>query len=463
MVSKPHGPASTAPAPASPFPLPPLNAVGTHLARFFHLGSTERLRYWAGTLGRFSAMQLVLQFIGAVTGLLLVRHLTKADYALYTIANTMQGTMGILADSGVSVALSAIGGKIWQDHRRMGELINTALRIRLRLATVVGVAIAPLLGWMLWRNGATAPYNAALIVVVIVGLFFQLSGDVFIIVPRLHSQAERLQYSNLLASGLRLAVTAALLAIFLNALLAVVLATLCAALQSWQIAGWARENAPADAPVNADDQKEIARKIRHLLPNAIFYCLQGQLLILLISFTGRRDHVADVGALGRLAIIFDVFGSILVNLALPAFSRCHDPAVLKRRYLQIFGGYVLLGTTLTAVAALFPGPLLWVLGKQYAGLRFELMLLVANISVGTLAGTMWSMNAARGWVHYQWVEIPIRLALQAALLLLIDTSTVSGAISFMMLSQLSPMLFNVGLTFVGFRALRRDTVAAVPA
>ena len=440
-----------------------MNAVGIQIAKLLHLPSADRLRYWVGTVGRFSALQLVLQFLNAITGFLLVRHLTKGDYALYTIANTMQGTMGILADSGISVALSAIGGKIWQDSRRMGELVNTALRTRLRLAIVVGIVVSPMLAWMLWRNGASAPYNAALIAAVLVSLFFQLSLDVYVIVPRLHSQAERVQRGALVVTVLRLALTAAFLAIFLDALLAVAIATVASAVQNFQVGRWARENAPADAPINPDDQKEISRKIRHLLPNAIFYCLQGQLLILLISFTGRRDHVAEVGALGRLAVLFDVFGSILVSLVLPAFSRCQDPAMLKRRYLQIFCGYVLLGGAMTGFAALAPGPLLWILGHQYAGLHYELVLIVANMSLGTLAGTMWSMNAAKGWVHFQWIEIPIRLALQAGLLLVIDTSTVAGAIYFLMLSQLSPMLFNVGLTVTGFRSLRREIAAAIPA
>ena len=440
-----------------------MNAVGAHLVRFFQLGSAERLRYWVGTIGRFSAMQLVMQVLNALTGFLLVRHLTKADYALYTIANTMQGTMGVLADSGISVALSAIGGKIWQDRQRMGALVNTALRARMRLASVVGVAVAPLLAWMLAHNGASLAYNAGLIAVVLVSLYFQLSLDVFIIVPRLHSQAERVQRNSLFVTVVRLVLTAAFLSLFLNALVAVAVSMVCGALQSWQIGRWARENAAAEAPVNPTDQREISRKIRHLLPNAIFYCLQGQLLILLVSFTGRNDHVADVGALGRLAVLFDVFGSVLVGVVLPAFTRCHDPAMLKRRYLQISGGYVILGIAMTGLAALAPGPLLWILGKQYGGLRYELVLVVANMSLATLSATMWSMNAARGWVNYQWIEIPIRLALQAALLLLIDTSTVPGALYFLMISQLSPMLFNVGLTVVGFRELRRELALAVPA
>lgn len=186
-------------------------------------------------------------------------------------------------------------------------------------------------------------------------------------------------------------------------------------------------------------------------------------MIVLVSFAGRRDQVADVGALGRLAIIFDVVGSILVGLVLPAFTRCQDAVMLKRRYLQIAGGYALIVAGFTGVAALLPGPLLWILGPQYAGLRPELILVVANMSIGNFGAALWSMNAAKGWVHFQWVEIPIRLVFQAILLLYIDTSTMVGALHFMIISQLSPMLFNAGLTVAGFRALTRENTTAATA
>ena len=439
-----------------------MNAVGAQLAKFFHLGSADRLRYWLGTLGRFASVQVVMQALNAVTGFLILRQFTKPDYALYTIVNTMQGTMSILADAGIGVALSAVGGKVWQDRRRLGELVNTALRTRWRMAGVVSVVISPLLGWMLWRNGAGLGYGAALMAVVLVGLYFQLSQDVYIIVPRLHSQMERVMRNNLCVALVRLAFTAAMLSIFFNALVAVAMAAAVAAYQNMKMAGWSAEHADPAAPANPSDQKEIARKIRHLMPSAIFYCLEGQLLILLISLTGRSDHVADVGALGRLAVIFDLFSSLLVNLALPAFTRCHNPALLKKRYGQILGGYFCLGAAMTAFAAFAPAPVLWLLGKKYAGLRYELILIVAAESIGRLTATMYSMNAAKGWVHYSWVEIPIRLVFQAVLLMVIDTSTVPGALYFMMCSQFSPMLFSAGLTIAGFRALRREHSALVP-
>jgi len=45
--------------------------------------------------------------------------LEQREYAFFTIANTMQGTLNLLADVGISVGLVSIGGRVWQDRPRL--------------------------------------------------------------------------------------------------------------------------------------------------------------------------------------------------------------------------------------------------------------------------------------------------------------------------------------------------------
>ena len=59
----------------------------------------------AKIVGNFAVVQAVVQMIGFLSGILLVRTLEQRDYAYFTIANTMQGTLNVLADIGISVGL----------------------------------------------------------------------------------------------------------------------------------------------------------------------------------------------------------------------------------------------------------------------------------------------------------------------------------------------------------------------
>ena len=73
--------------------------------------------------------------------------------------------------------------------------------------------------------------------------------------------------------------------------------------------------------------------IKNQAANAVFFCLQGQITVFLISFFGSRaTSVAEVGALGRLAMIFAVMGQLLTNIFVPAFARCQSAAKLRLQY-----------------------------------------------------------------------------------------------------------------------------------
>ena len=59
----------------------------------------------------FVAVQVIVQLLGFLSGILLIRILEQREYAFFTIANTMQGTLNLLADVGISVGLVSIGGR----------------------------------------------------------------------------------------------------------------------------------------------------------------------------------------------------------------------------------------------------------------------------------------------------------------------------------------------------------------
>jgi len=125
---------------------------------------------FAQRVGRFASVQAAVQMIGFASGILLVRRLEPREYALFTIANTMQGTLNVLADIGISIGMVSIGGRVWQDRRRFGELVSTGLRLRRSLGSLAVLAVTPLLYFMLVKNGASLPYTLLLIGAVLAGL-----------------------------------------------------------------------------------------------------------------------------------------------------------------------------------------------------------------------------------------------------------------------------------------------------
>jgi O-antigen/teichoic acid export membrane protein len=409
----------------------------------------------AKTLSKFVSVQAVVQILGFASGLLLVRSLTQKEYAFFTIANSMQATMSILADSGIGIGLSSIGGKVWQDRQRFGELINTALRLRRSLAAIAVMIVAPLLMWLLINNGASKSYAAVITLAVLIALNYQLLVGVLDVVPRLHSQINRLQKLDAMLAASRFVLLASAYLIFLNAAVAIFASIVGIIAQYIFVKRWAADNIVLHTPVNRQDKATILGIIKHQAPNGVFYCLQGQLTVWLISIFGNTQNIAEIGALGRLGMIFAVISAVMTGIVLPGFARLQSPALLRKRYFQIVGGFLILGAGLIAVAAIVPDLLLWVLGNKYAHLRNELLLMITMSAVNALIGAMWSLNATRAWIQYSWLNIPATTFMQIVLLLSLDISTVKGVLWFGILSLVPSLTLNAILNYRGLAASKQ--------
>jgi len=269
----------------------------------------------ARIVGNFAFVQVVVQLVGFASGILVIRRLEQNEYAYFTMANTMQGTINVLADMGISIGLMSIGGRVWHDRHRFGQLITTANNFRRRLGAVAVIVVAPVLYWMLTRNGASPFYAAALIGAILVGLLAQFSIGVLGVVPRLRSDVSRIQKIDLTGALVRFVILVGCALIFLNASVAVLVGSMVFLLQYWMLRNYAARVIDLNAPENAEDRSAMIGFVKNQAPNAIFFCLQGQITIFLISFFGTRaTAVAEVGALGRLALIFTVLGHLLTNL-----------------------------------------------------------------------------------------------------------------------------------------------------
>ena len=418
-------------------------------------GSTPILRRafdQARRIGNYALVQAAVQIIAFSSGILLVRWLPQREYAYFTIANSMQATLMLLADIGVSVGLVSIGGRVWQDRHRFGELINTGLAVRKKLAAVAAIIVAPILYAMLARNGASSIYTLLLIGVVLAGFAIQISVDIFSVVPRLRSDIGRIQKIDFSCAIARLLLILGLVYLFAIAGLAVAIASATFLLQYFLLRAYAAKVVDLKANENAEDRHEIVRLVKSLAANTLFYCFQGQITVFLISFFARHAaSVAEVGALGRLAMIFTVLTNLLINIFVPAFARCQDKRKLRWLYAAIVGGVALFSLAVLCASAFLPNQFLFVLGNRYAHLHRELLLMIGVAVITALSGTLWLLNASKAWVSGAWLYIPLTLVTQIALIPFTDFSSVAGVLVFNLISAAPSLLLNLALSYRGFR------------
>src|ERR1043166_7293158 len=384
--------------------------------RMLHDGEVGRLRRWAATFIEFSLVQGVVQLVGVATGIVVVRLLATDDYGLYTIANSVLGALVVLADGGIGTATVGIGGRVWQDPARLGGVINTARGVMRGLRNAVSVPVAIAFIWLLAKNGAMPIEVSILAVLVLAGGVLSLENAIDLTVARLIGNTRLIQVVGLAAAGFRLAAIAApaLLGLLVEtAMLAIVLGW---AMQWWATRRWLRDRVPSDGPTDPSVRAELRSVVTAQLPNCLYFVLQGQISVWLLSIFGSIRGVADLGAVTRISVVFSVLLATMQNVIVPRYARCQEPERLRVLFMQICAGFAVLVSVPAALVAIAPGPVLWILGPQYAHLSVELVLAVLGASLGSIVGLTWSLNANKAWFPPSWLWIPLDLGSQLVLM-----------------------------------------------
>lgn len=402
-------------------------------------------------LAKLFSAQLSVQVMMLLTGLILMRTLGKTDYAYFTIVNLMLSTMTLLADVGVSSALTAAGGKVWRDDYELGRVMHAGLRIRRRLGLIACLIIFPLTFWMLYSKGDYWLSALVLSFCVVIGSNFQLSIGVFESVPRLRSKVEQLSWGEVVPAFVRFVLTFAACSIFVNSLIAVIITSISFGVQCLLYWNYAREKVPLDAPINPETTAFIWKVVRQQAPATIYYCVNGQLTLFLMSILGKATNIAEVGALGRFTTVFVVLNSLLYNFAAPRFARAQQKKEMLRIYFGIMGAWIVVNIGLVLTVYIGRPYILLLLGKNYQNLSHELMIYILGAAASNISGAIGILNRAKAWVDKSWMAIPMAITWNLFVLWHLDLSKTRDAVIFGALFFVPGLLFNAWRSIYHFR------------
>jgi O-antigen/teichoic acid export membrane protein len=418
-------------------------------------------RAWRGyvptakRIGGFFMAQSGVQVLGILMGFMIVRLLSKSEYAAYTIINTLGPVIIMLSDCGIGTGLSAIGRKVWEDDRQMGSLVTTGLLMRRRFALAAFVVMGPFLAWMLYRN--QTPWGTIVLITTLnlVGLSFQITASIARKVLELRQNIGRLGKLDIASALLRLALLAAfaLLLPRVTASLAIAAGTASGIFSAIFCIRAARAQIAWNEPPSAEYQRTIYGLVWQAMPLTIYFIIQGQVGVWLMGAFGNKQAVADLGAATRLAVIFNTFAMAFNTIMLTRFAR------ENRRHQQVVKFWqIVLGLTgalgaWVALVWLVPQPFLWLLGPKYDSLTHLLWLVVLSSGLVTLAGACYGMNLSKGWIPPAAVVIPVEAATQLALLFCFDLHTLAGVLTFICFACVPPAAINI---FFLFRRIRQE-------
>jgi O-antigen/teichoic acid export membrane protein len=393
--------------------------------------ATSPLRVRAVEWGKLviitGSTQALVQGLGLISGILVIRLLPTQEYALYTLANTMLGTMAILADGGISAGVMAQGGKVWQNSEQLGEVLVTGAELRSKFAVGSLLVATPILLYLLHHHGASWLMAVMLAASLIPAFFTGLSASLLSVAPMLHQDIVPIQKNQASAALGRVTLLTLTLFTFPWACIAILTAGLPQIWANTKLRKISVGYADWNQRSNLAIRKEILAFVGRILPGSIYYCLSGQITIWIISVFGSTTSVAQVGALGRLVMILGLISTVFSTLVLPRFARLPNKiSLLLSRYLQIQIGLITISCAIIFVVWLFPVQILWVLGKSYLSLKAEIILSMINGCLGLITGTSFAICTSRGWAIHPVISIPITLVAIACGVVLFNINSLHG-------------------------------------
>jgi len=400
-----------------------------------------RIIEWGKLISITGSAQILVQALALISGILIIRLLPTKEYAFYTLVNTMLGTMGVLADSGVGDGVLSQGGKVWQDSKKLGAVIATGLDLRKKFAFASLLLVLPVLIYMLLHHGASITMALLLSLCLIPSFFVALSTSILEMAPKLHQDILPLQKNQIGLNIGRLVLVSLTLFLFPFAFIAISAASLpqiWANLRLRKIsAAFADKNQEADPIVRA----EIMRIVRRTMPGAVYFCFSSQITTWLISIFGTTDNLAQVGALGRLAVILNVFTAMFSTLVIPRFARLvNDKKLLIYRFLQIQFSLVILSLTIISIVILFPHPVLSILGKNYAMLSKEVVIVIIGSCLSMMAGITYNILLSRAWVIHPAIMIGANIITQVILMLSLNLAKMQSVLWFSVINSMVSLI-----------------------
>jgi O-antigen/teichoic acid export membrane protein len=414
----------------------------------------EKAKYWGKLISITGAAQVVVQAVSFISGILVIRLLPVEEYALYTLANAMLGTMSLLSDGGISTGVMAQGGKVWQDKQKLGAVLATGLDLRRKFAGFSLIVSIPILSYLLLHHGASW-ITTVLITISLIPAFYAALSDTLLQIPvKLHQAIAPLQRNQVEVGIGRLALTGFTLFAFPWAFVAIIASGIPRIWGNWKLRRIVDRFVDREQQPDIDERREILKTIKRILPMLIYISFSGQITIWLMSIFGKTLAVAQLGALGRISVVLTIFYVLIGTLIIPRFARLEkNKSIVFKRYIQILISIIILMLSIIGITHLFSNQILWIFGKNYSTLQYELLLSIICSCLSTMTGVIYALCTSKGWILLPVVSVLSGLVPLIIGCFIFNISTLLGVLYLNIFCSVISLLFCVSFGFCKIYAL----------
>lgn len=388
-----------------------------------------------------------------IYGLICVRLLPVDSYAQFAIIFGFMATLTVLMDSVTTGTLAPLVGERTDDLHRIADFVASSRRITMRVFFFLAPFAAVTLFLILKRQPWSLSVDLQIVIAVLIISWFARVGGTYsavLLIRRDRIMFYRIQIIGSIGSLAALLLLWALhrINIYVCVLLNISQVIVCAYgfyRRAYTLLGTRGNPSPI-----------MQRGIVHLalpsVPGSVFYAIQGQITLLLITVFGHSaTSIANLGALARLGQILTFASQMNPVLIEPFFAKLRA-SHLKRIYLATIFLFAVGLAFFSASAFLYPEVFLWLIGPHYRELRVEAGMVVLAASLQFMGGLLHVIHTARRFVYW-WnniANIILVLLVQVIFIWKSNLSTVRSVLMLSIATAIASLIVSSSVGVFGF-------------
>ncbi len=418
--------------------------MSTVTEKLFENPTYAKFLEWGKLISLTGGTQALIQGIGLISGIIVIRMLPTEEYAYYTIANTMLGTMTVLADSGISSGVMTQGGKVWQNKEKLGVVIATGLKLRRKFALASILVTMPILLYLLRHHNASWPTSILIMICVLPAFFSALSDTILQIAPKLHQAIKPLQKNQLNVSIFRVILNGFLIFIFPLTFVALLASGIPRAVGNIKLRSISSKYIYINSIPDLEAKNGILKVVKKAMPIAIYYCISGQITIWLVSIFGSTMALASLGALGRITAVMSIMTISFSTLVTPRFARLKSNKIeINKFFLRVQILLVLVSILIVIIVFVSSKYILLILGNEYKNLNYELLLITISGCIGFISLITNSLLSSRGLIVPPTIFIVLMIFVQTGFIFIFSVNELEGVILYSIATSLAIYLIRV--------------------
>ena len=410
---------------------------------------------WGKLISITGGAQVLIQIISFACGIFIIRNLSVAEYAIYTLANTMLGAMNILADGGIVSGVIAEGGKVWQEKEKLGAVISTGMNLRKRFAIGSILIAGSVLIYLLMHNNASWYYSLLILISLIPVFYANLSDSLLEIAPKLHQDIKPLQKNQVLANIGRLLLTIPSVFFIPFTPIAIIATGIPRIVANFKLKKISNKFAASNQNEDIQIKKNILHMVKRILPVEVYNIFSTNITVWILSIIGATSSIAQVGALFRIGAVLSLFNILFNTIIVPRYSRLQN--IKKELFDKMIKIQLLLfGISFFIIffAWLFSAQIIWLLGDNYKNLDSELVLTVIIFCLNIISTVIYTLCRSRGWVINPVINIGINLLSIVLGAFIFDIITLKGILIFNIATSAVLVLMHGGYSYLRLYQLK---------